>query len=628
MPCNSMIKIKNPMPNTEHAKPGSAVAEIAEYGDLIMAYLEQLGVEYVFGIPGGAIEPFYNALARSARNGGPKAITARHETGAAFMADGYYRTRGKLGVCCATTGPGATNLITGVASAYENNIPMLVITAQTALSSFGLGVVQDSSCTGVNTVGLFQHCTRYNTLVSHAAQLENKLINAIMAAFATPMGPVHLSIPMDVMRAPHSPPEGGGSINPAAFLKRPVLLDSESVTACYRELAAAKNPVFLIGDEAGEAIGMIIALARKLNASLVTTPHGKGLVSPYHPLFRGVIGFSGHPEAYQALTDPTVDSIFIIGARLGEWVTNTWDPRRSKHRIVQIEATETNFIKTPTAIFHVRGHIRTVIEKILEKCEENSSAEHESNGAPQFFRRSGISPKLHFTLTDEAKYLSDDTPIKPQRLMRELPRIFPPDTRYLGDAGASCSWAIHYLHPDDRRKAGRPEDRHMPDRPHERKSEHRHAKVEMFRGALDFASMGWAIGSAIGVALARRGEPVVCITGDGSMLMNGQEITVAVEHRLPVVFVVLNDSAYGMVKHGQRLTGAEQIGYSLPKTDFAAFANAMGAEAYVIRSPQDLLALDGNAICRRRGPTLLDVRIDPDEVPPIGSRAKTLTPDQ
>ena len=137
-----------------------------EYGDLLLSYLEQLGVEYVFGIPGGAIEPFYNALARSERRGGPRSICARHEAGAAFMADGYWRNSGKLGVCCATTGPGATNLITGVASAYENNVPMLVITAQTALSGFGTSAFQKSSCTGINTVELFNHCCRYSTLVS------------------------------------------------------------------------------------------------------------------------------------------------------------------------------------------------------------------------------------------------------------------------------------------------------------------------------------------------------------------------------------------------------------------------------------------------------------------------------
>ena len=116
---------------------GDLVEKEVELGDLLVSYLEQLGVEYVFGIPGGAIEPLYNALARSERRGGPRAIVARHETGAAFMAEGYAIKTGKLGVCCATTGPGATNMITGVASAYENNVPLLVITAQTALANFG-----------------------------------------------------------------------------------------------------------------------------------------------------------------------------------------------------------------------------------------------------------------------------------------------------------------------------------------------------------------------------------------------------------------------------------------------------------------------------------------------------------
>ena len=138
--------------------PGAVGSEMLtkEYGDLLLAYLAQLDVEYVFGIPGGAIEPFYNALARSERRGGPRAIVARHETGAAFMADGYSRNTGKLGVCCATTGPGATNLITGVAATSEYDIPLLVITAQTPLSSFGIGAVQESSCTAINTVALFQ----------------------------------------------------------------------------------------------------------------------------------------------------------------------------------------------------------------------------------------------------------------------------------------------------------------------------------------------------------------------------------------------------------------------------------------------------------------------------------------
>ena len=171
-----------------------------ELGDLLISYLEQLGVECVFGIPGGPIEPLYNALARSERRGGPRAVVARHETGAAFMADGYARNSGKLCVCCATAGPGSTNIMTGVASAYDNHSPMLVLTGQTSISNFGKGATQESGDTGINTVAMFSHCTRYSSLISHVDQFEQKLVSAVSAATNVPYGPAHLSVPVDVMR--------------------------------------------------------------------------------------------------------------------------------------------------------------------------------------------------------------------------------------------------------------------------------------------------------------------------------------------------------------------------------------------------------------------------------------------
>src|SRR5574340_1326463 len=143
------------MTEIRQAQDIEAEPQPMEAVDLLVAYLEQIGIEYVFGVPGGAIEPLYNALARSARRGGPRPVVARHETGAAFMADGYARESGKIGVCCSTSGPGATNLITGVACAYDNNIPMLVITGQPALPAFGKNPLQESACTGINTLGMF-----------------------------------------------------------------------------------------------------------------------------------------------------------------------------------------------------------------------------------------------------------------------------------------------------------------------------------------------------------------------------------------------------------------------------------------------------------------------------------------
>lgn len=213
---------------------------------------------------------------------------------------------------------------------------------------------------------------------------------------------------------------------------------------------------------------------------------------------------------------------------------------------------------------------------------------------------------MHFECDDMEAFNSPNKPITPQRLMRDLPSLFPPNTKYLADSGNSFAWATHYLHPYDRRFAGMRE------------------RGGLFSASMDFASMGWAIGSAIGTALAAPNIPVVCLTGDGSWLMSGQELTVAVEESLTVIFIVLNDSAYGMVKHGQMLTGAERTANQLTKVDFCALAKAMGADAVVIDSPSQLNGLDIKAICRRNGPTVLDVRIDKEQAPPIRLRTNVL----
>ena len=579
-----------------------------ESADIIVDYLEQLGVEYVFGVPGGAIEPLFNALARSERRGGPRIVVARHETGAAFMADGYARNSGKLGVCCATTGPGATNLITGVASAYENHIPMLVITAQTSLASFGRGALQESSCTGVNTVGMFEYCTRYNTLVSHRDQLEHKLSAAIMAAFQTPVGPSHISLPLDLLRSPAA--VAAPSYDLADLLKPNKAYDPEAVATLKNEIEQARGVAFVIGEGAGDAIGTLLEIALAIQAKVVVTPHGKGFVSPYHPLFCGVIGFAGHTSAIQALLDPNIDTVIAVGTALTESATDGWNADLIlTRRLIHVDAIENNLTKSPMARLHVRGHLATIFEELLQLMRADGLGDlppresiGEARPQPASLRRM---PNVSYE--DAEKIDADTAPIKPQRLMLDMTRRFPPNTHYLVDSGNSLSWAIHYLHPHDRRLAGR-----------------RHASGSIFWTCLEYASMGWAIGAAIGTAMAKPGAPVVCLTGDGSLLMSGQEITVAVEQGLTVIFAVLNDSALGMVKHGQRLAGAEAVGFELPEADLAAMARALGAEGIVIESPEDFASLDIARLCTRRGPTLLDIRVDREEVPPMASRIRML----
>jgi acetolactate synthase-1/2/3 large subunit len=586
-----------------------------------VSYLEALGVEYVFGVPGGAIEPLYNALAESSRRGGPRPVLARHEAGAAFMADGYARETGKLGVCCATSGPGATNLLTGVACAFDNSVPLLAITGQPSLPLFGKRALQESSCTGVNTVGMFQHCTRYNTLVSHVDQLENKLVSALMRASQPPHGPVHLSIPVDLLRAQVEPRLSPQNLK--ALLLKPSLVDEDAIHTLFETVQRSRKTVLIVGGGCGEAIDAIMHFAELTQSHFVTTPDAKGLINPHHYLYRGVFGFAGHVSARMALSEG-VDLILAIGTSLGEWTSGAWSESVLNRNLVHIDSNDEHLMRSPMAKQHVRGRIRSVFERLLDVMHIEQAA----LGLP-WTGKHVQSAQAEITVREPSKLSDQSAPIKPQRLMAELSNHFPPTTRFVADAGNSTAWAIHYLELRNRRgglapgmtsAAANSPTMYPPARRGERRQDH----AGWLRVLMDFAPMGWAIGAAIGIARGNQDYPVVCITGDGSYLMNGQEITVAAQEQLTVIFVVLNDAALGMVKHGQRLAGAEQIAFELPEVDFAKAVQAMGIAGHVIRSPEDFAALDMNAILSRKGPTLLDVRIDPEEVPPMDLRMQAL----
>lgn len=590
-----------------------------DIADLLILYLEQLGIEYIFGVPGGAIEPLYNAMGRSARRGGLRHILARHEAGAAFMADGYARETGKVGVCCATSGPGATNLITGVAGAYDNNIPMLVITGQPALPSFGKNPLQDSSCTGVNILSMFRHCTRYNSLISHPKQMEPKLIAALQKATRTPCGPAHLTLPSDVFRQPSPDPIPAYDLS--SLLIPSSLVDDEAIERLREMLAVSKNMVLLIGGFCGEAITAILQFAAIKGATFVTTPDGKGLVNANHPLFRGVFGFGGHASAEAALRDDSVDLILAIGANMGEWNTSGFCDSLLNERLVHIDESEEHLARTPMARLHMRGRIVSIFNRLIERIHalrQETRVEVERRRKSRELSNIKWDPEC--ILAAPQSYISDASPIKPQRLMNELGRVFPPSTCFLVDTGNSVAWATHYLHPVDRRL----NERRLGGGNRKRSSGRRQSNGGWMRVTMNFAAMGWAIGGAVGTAAGNPNDPVVCITGDGSMLMNGQEISVAVHEKMSIIFIVLNDEALGMVKHGQRLAKAEQIGCEMPPTDFAALARAMGAIGFNVKSPQELLALDFDAMCAHPGPTLIDVIIDKDEIPPMNARMRVL----
>jgi len=602
------------------------------YADLILKYLIRIGVDYIYGVPGGAIEPLYNAIARNQRHKAPQestsssimpmrksrgssalqAVIARHEAGAAFMADGYARETGKLGVCCATTGPGATNLITGVASAYADRIPMLVITPQTALPDFGKLGLQESSSDAIDIVGMFEHCTRYNSLISHPEQLEVKLYTALINAFREPRGPVHLSIPMDIMKTPVESRNGSHEI--AHLFRQPKVIDEQAYGLLFDQLQGSKRTVLLVGGGCQLAIDEITALAQLLNSKIISTPSGKRWLNAYHPLYHGVFGFAGHQSATDAIMDDNVDTILAIGTSLGELSTSSWNKILLNPKLIHITQFPDDFSRSLMARLHVQGELQTIFRSLVN--DFNMLQRHSKTSQPTTVletprndQKPGYAP-TNITLNNQAGCYSDAIPLKPQRVMRELVERFPAKSRFITDAGNIWAWSTHYLLQKE---------------------------IGLHRVAFGFGAMGWAVGAAVGTAMGVRQkqrqepdkirieeQPTLCLTGDGSFLMSGQEITTAVAEQLPVIFVVLNDQALGMVKHGQRLGGAEPIGFDLPPVDFAAMANAMGATGIALRTPEDFSILDIDAICSRNGPTLVDIHIDPEEVPPIGARVQTL----
>ncbi|AWB67423.1 acetolactate synthase [Saccharobesus litoralis] len=577
--------------DSERAAFASAVIE--DYADLILEYLRQLGVEYVFGVPGGAIEPLYNALARSERRGGPKAIIARHECAAAFMADGYFRETGKLGVVCSTTGPGATNLITGVASASVDKTSMLVLTAQTALPKFGKRALQDSSETAIDTVGIFRNCTKFNALISHPEQFESKLISALMEAMQSPRGPAHLSIPSDILRLPYENKDPNIHVN--YLMMHTSLEDKIAVEQLLEELMNVNRVVIFVGHGCGRAYGQIEELAEAINAPFVSGPMGKRWVNERHPLYKGVYGYAGHASARELFENPDIELILAMGTSITEMGIGGLSSKVLNEKLVHIDSSVESFSRSPMAKLHVCGHLDAIVTRMVNKVTQQS------------WRRTWKGIKLkpnrnilhgHAELIEPEKCLSDEVPIKPQRLMYYFNHNMPANTRVFIDTGNIWAWATHYLATE--------------------------SNEGIYRVSMGYGSMAWAIGAVIGSQFGSLKTPHVCFAGDGAWLMSSHEIGVAVQHSLPIVYVVLNDSAFGMIRYGQQLSNAESIGWKLNEVNFAALAEAQGARGIIVKSPEDLDKLNLNEMFESNIPTLLDVRIDPEEVPPMMARVKSL----
>jgi acetolactate synthase-1/2/3 large subunit len=549
--------------------------------------LADVGVRHLFGVIGGAVLPLFTATVGRRT----QIVMTKHEAGAAFMADGYARASGGLGACVGTSGPGATNLITGVAAAYADSVPIVVLTGQVATKAFGKGALQESSSEGVDIVDVFKQVTRYSTLVFRGDRLPAVWHKALRMAVGGRPGPVHLSLPADVQEQMVQ-----RSVKVAPVVHRTRTYDRAAIKQAALHLLRARRPAILAG------YGTILsgasdetrAIAEALEIPVATTPKGKGAFPEDHRLSLGPFGYSGSPLAQWYLLESGVDVLLAVGTSLSEWGTLGWDTRlQPSEALLHVDIDPYEIGKNYRVTVPIIGDAKSgLTELCYEIRRQQQRYLHWRRG------RGPLEPPPNRPrFLNAAAMDSNAVPVKPQRLMRDLQEALPRDTLVFIDGGANRSWAIHYwqsLYP------------------------------RTFFCATGMASMGFGVAGAIGGKFAAPDRVVVSITGDGGFLMNGMEVSTAVHHGQQVIWVVLNDGGYGIVYHALRLLRLPDVATRYPRVDCAKVAEGLGAQAFRIREPGEINRELVQKILASGRPTVLDVEIDRDEVAPFGGRLETL----
>lgn len=552
--------------------------------DILLKYIEAEGVEYVFGIPGTSYVPFLSAFNR---NKAVKPILAKHEGGAAFMADGYARVKKTIGVCMSTSGPGATNLVTGVANAFMDNIPMLVITGQVETTFYGKGTFQDSTREGIDSVKMFEPMTRHSAMIISKQKAIEDIREAFRKAMSGRKGPVHLSIPKDIQAAEV---EYDG-VTPSMCKIRTEYFDRRLVIDAAEKLVNAKCPAVIIGSGAvsSGACEDIKELVETLSIPVATTPKAKGAFPEDHPLALGTMGICGSPLAEKYIKSSKIDVLLVIGASLNQLTTLSWDPRLAPTKsLIHINIEPSEIGKNYQTQIPLVGDAKTIVNEIsfrvlryLSEGEQNWKKREE-----EFFKFKNETPMY----VEQEKMESESIPLKPQRLIKDLQDCLPEDTIIFVDTGNSISWVLHYM---------------------------KFKKPNSLITPLGMLTMGYGVSACIGGKLAAPNRPVICILGDGCFLMNGMEIATAVNYNLPIIFIVVNNSKLGMVHDLQKFTlGDNTVITTFKEINAAKVAEGLGAASYRIYKPGELKKVLPEALASNKT-AVIECMTDPNEVPPL-----------
>lgn len=528
---------------------------------LIDALVEQ-GVDTIFGYPGGAVLNIYDALYKNSDR--IHHILTAHEQGAAHAADGYARSTGRVGVCLATSGPGATNLVTGIATAYMDSIPMVAITGNVGTSLIGRDSFQE-----VYIAGITMPITKHNFVVRHVEELADTVREAFRIAQSGRPGPVLIDIPKDVTGAEcEFLPKGKVEVHETYDISEKQLKNVAEM------LDKAERPFIYYGggvelSDAGEAL---LALMRKAEVPSAHTMMAIGCVPDDDPLSLGMIGMHGTVSADWAVERS--DLLLCIGARFSDRVATNTGHFAPGARIIHVDIDAAEINKNIDTTCSVVSDAKTFLEKVLPYVKENKHTAWLTQIAE--WRQ-----KLDYRAKD------DESVIHPHQLLRTVTEETPEDTIIATDVGQHQLWSAQYN--------GR-----------------RHPRQFLTSGGL--GTMGFGYGAAVGAQIAFPGRTVVHITGDGSFHMNLNEICTAVSYKLPIITIIMNNRVLGNVRQWQTMFYGGRYSQTDPhrKTDYVKLADAFGAVGYRATNIAELREALRKAQ-QSEGPVLIDCQIDKDE---------------
>lgn len=540
---------------------------------ILIEELIRQGVDTVFGYPGGAVLNIYDELYQC-RDRIHHVLTA-HEQGAAHAADGYARASGKVGVVIATSGPGATNLVTGIANAYLDSVPLVAITGNVATEALGRDSFQE-----VDIVSITQPVVKHNFMVKDVSELEQTIKEAFLIANSGRKGPVLIDIPKDVQV---NECEYGVAVLPKMPEKAELPYDEEGV---IKLLNSAKKPFIYAGGGIIACGGedCLRAFAEKLNAPVAVSMMGRTAFPDSHPLSLGLVGMHGSYQAAKVQSE--CDLMLAVGVRFSDRATGNLSAYTKNCKIIHVDIDKAELGKNLSPDFSVQADVKKWMKSVLPKLKERKN--------PEWWKEI----ESHKKVTS----LEKDA-FRPKNILETVRRFTKDETVVATDVGQHQMWTAQY---------------------------YRFEKPGTFLTSGGLGTMGYGMGAAIGACLAKNKEETVLITSDGSFSMNCNELCTTVKEGLPITIVLLNNQVLGMVRQWQTAFFGERYSATILDrgTDFVKLIEAYGGKGFSIHKLSEL----EKALEERKnipGPVLLDCHIDKDEkvlpmIPPGKSVAEII----